>query len=113
MWKAFDSSETFLEALKLSQSGHNSFAIFKHSSSCGFSAIAKRRFEMNFPQGIPIYLLIVQQQRGLSNQVAEELDVVHESPQLLFIENGACTYSENHLAISASELSSRISPMNG
>ncbi len=108
MWKAFDSSVAFTETLKLSQLEHHSFVIFKHSSSCGFSAIAKRRFEMNFPQGVPIYLLVVQQQRDLSNQVAEEFNIRHESPQLLLIENGVCTYSESHMAISAKELSSRI-----
>jgi bacillithiol system protein YtxJ len=41
---------------------------------------------------------------SLSNKVAEQFDVHHESPQILIIRNGSCVYDESHLGISVREI---------
>ena len=74
--------------------------IFKHSTRCGTSALAKGRLDKNAtPPGIDFYYLDVIGDRGISNLVSEEFNVYHESPQVLLIKDGKCVYDESHIGI--------------
>jgi bacillithiol system protein YtxJ len=42
--------------------------------------------------------------RSLSNKIAEDLNVYHESPQILLLQNGECVYDESHMAIRMDDL---------
>ena len=42
--------------------------------------------------------------RVISDKVAEIFNEQHESPQVLVIKNGTCTYSESHLGITMNDL---------
>lgn len=68
------------------QTGDSDFGmIYKHSSTCSVCHAALAvldQFEKSYPD-IPIAMLEVKSQRELSNQIAAEYDVSHESPQLL------------------------------
>ena len=60
--------------------------IFKHSSRCGVSSMVKKRFENQLiEKGLGFYYLHIQTHRCLSNWLAEELNIRHESPQLIVI----------------------------
>lgn len=75
--------------------------IYKHSSACGISSMVKYRLERNAPPSdIEFYFLDILKFRSLSNHVAAELMVNHESPQVLLIKNARCVYEESHLGIS-------------
>jgi bacillithiol system protein YtxJ len=80
--------------------------IFKHSTRCSISMMAKRRFELdwnNLPDNMSLYFLDLIQHRELSNQVAQIFDVHHESPQLLLIKDGECILDLSHSEISVDE----------
>lgn len=74
--------------------------IFKHSTRCGTSSLAKGRLEKATPpEGIDFYYLDLIAYRSISNRVAEDFRVHHESPQILLIKNGDCVYEESHISI--------------
>ncbi|MEO8886505.1 MAG: bacillithiol system redox-active protein YtxJ [Mucilaginibacter sp.] len=85
--------------------------IFKHSTRCSISMMAKRRFELdwdNLPENMPLYFLDLIQHRELSNQIAQLFHVHHESPQLLLIKDGECVLDQSHSDISVDETLSVI-----
>lgn len=80
--------------------------IFKHSTRCSISMMAKRRFELDWedlPKEMPLYFLDLIQYRNLSNQVAEVFHIHHESPQLLLIKDGECILDQSHGEISVED----------
>jgi bacillithiol system protein YtxJ len=86
--------------------------IFKHSTRCSISMMAKRRFELDWdslPEEIPLYFLDLIQYREISNQIAQLFQVYHESPQLLLIKDGECILDQSHGGISVDEALSVIS----
>lgn len=74
--------------------------IFKHSTRCSISHMAKNRLERSTQPGeAEFYFLDLIQHRSLSNKIAQDFDVYHESPQVLLIKNGECVYDESHSGI--------------
>lgn len=107
-WILLESAEQ-LQQIKQNQ-GYS--LIFKHSTRCSTSMMAKRRFELdwdNLPKNISLYFLDLIQYRELSNQVAQLFQVHHESPQLLLIKDGECILDLSHGEISVDEALAEIS----
>ena len=79
--------------------------IFKHSSRCAISGVAKSRLERSerFPNA-DFYFLDLIKFRFLSDKIADDFVVYHESPQVLIIRNGECIYDESHSAINMDEI---------
>jgi bacillithiol system protein YtxJ len=83
--------------------------IFKHSTRCSISSMALNRMEQaDQPANIDFYYLDLIQYRPISQQIAELFSVYHESPQVLLIKDGNCTYSETHMGISMGELIEQV-----
>lgn len=83
--------------------------IYKHSTRCHISAMAMNRLEREqAPDNIKFYYLDVIARRPVSNKVAELFHVQHESPQLLLIQDGECTYEESHNGIRMDELAEQV-----
>ncbi len=62
--------------------------------------MAKNRIERSqAPEDIPFYILDLIKFRSISNKIAQEFHVHHESPQVLIIVNGECVYNESHSGI--------------
>lgn len=79
--------------------------IFKHSTRCSISSVAKSRLERaSAPQHAAFYYLDLLSHRSLSNSIAERFSVEHESPQILVIKNGKCVYDESHMGIDMEEI---------
>lgn len=79
--------------------------IFKHSTRCSISSMAKSRLERaKSPDNAAFYYLDLIKYRGISNKIAEDYSVHHQSPQVLLIKNGECVYEETHNGISMDEL---------
>jgi bacillithiol system protein YtxJ len=79
--------------------------IFKHSTRCSTSAMVLNRIERSaLPDNIDFYFLDLISHRAVSNKIAEDFHVFHESPQILLIKNGECIYDESHMGIDASEI---------
>ncbi len=93
-----------LEAIK-TESAQKPVVIFKHSIRCSISSMAKGRLERaQMPEGIDFYYLDLISNRALSNKVAEEFNVHHESPQVLVIKDGQCIYDESHNGIDMQDI---------
>lgn len=97
-------NEQDLKALK-TKSADKTQVIFKHSTRCNISSMAKNRLERNIsPEGLDFNFLDLVANRALSHKVAEEFLIEHESPQVLVIKNGECIYDESHSGISMDDI---------
>jgi bacillithiol system protein YtxJ len=71
--------------------------IFKHNTTCPISKGVRSRFEEeadSLPDVQSVYFIDLLAHRNISDAIAEEFDVEHQSPQLLLIKDGTCTYNE-------------------
>ena len=108
-WHPLNNEEQLLDLIAASE--QEACLIFKHSTSCSISALAKARLERSWdfaPAQIMPYYLDLLSFRALSNQVAAQFGVSHESPQVLLIRNGHCVYDESHLGISVEGLAQAL-----
>src|SRR5476649_2542655 len=106
-WNLLESAEQVSEIKK--KPGYS--LIFKHSTRCPISSMAKRRFELDWdslPENLPLYFLDLIKYRDISNQVAQAFHIHHESPQLLLIKDGECVLDQSHGGISFDETVSEI-----
>lgn len=79
--------------------------VFKHSATCPVSAAAHREIEHYVSLNrLPVYKVVVQEQRELSTQIAEVTKIKHESPQVLVIDDGKVLTHYSHWDIEASKL---------
>lgn len=79
--------------------------IFKHSTRCSISSMAKSRLERaSAPAGVDFYYLDLIKHRNISQKIADVFDVSHESPQVLLIKNSECIYDESHSGISMDDI---------
>jgi bacillithiol system protein YtxJ len=106
-WNILTTEEQFTSLLKKSFTSPQ--VIFKHSTRCAVSSTAKHRLEKNeSPSHINFHFLDLIACRSLSNKIAEDLNVYHESPQVLLIQNGKCTYDESHIAIRMEDILAEV-----
>lgn len=92
-------NESDLEALVI-KSQDLPQVIFKHSTRCSISALALNRLGSCQMQA-DFHILNVIANRNLSNLVGEKFGVIHQSPQLLIIDNGKCFFNASHFEISS------------
>jgi len=82
------------------------FVFLKHSTTCPISHAAYTEF-LAFAsayENVPLYFLQVQDDRELSNYIAEKTAIKHESPQLFIFENGEAVYNTSHFSIKKDEI---------
>ncbi len=103
-WTTLSTKEQLLEFEK--EGGL--FLIFKHSTRCSISAVAKDRLERISKEGLPILYLDLIRFRELSNFIAEYYQVEHQSPQVIFIKNKKAMGDLTHMAISSSSVDRAI-----
>ena len=97
-------NEAQLNAI-VEESKQQPVVIFKHSTRCSISSMAKGRLERaEEPAGVKFYYLDLIAHRDISNKIAENFHVHHESPQVLLLKNGECVYDESHNGIDMREI---------
>ncbi|MEO6404003.1 MAG: bacillithiol system redox-active protein YtxJ [Ferruginibacter sp.] len=102
-WLKLENNSTLEEIYKKSKEKPQ--VIFKHSTRCSISSMAKSRLERSpMDENIDFYYLDLIAHRDISRKIADEMDVYHESPQVLVIKDGICVYDESHSGISMSEI---------
>ena len=85
------------------------FLVFKHSTRCSISSMAKSRFERNFDlNDLQVFYLDLISYRSISDQLAVDFNVEHQSPQLLFVQKGDCTYHASHNAIDPEAIKAKL-----
>jgi bacillithiol system protein YtxJ len=106
--------EKQLDELK-EQSAQKVQLIFKHSTRCSISAMALERLERGWRpelnESIQAYYLDLINYRPLSDLIAEKFEVRHESPQVLLIHKGDCSFDSSHFQISMDAISLAIKKM--
>ncbi|WP_086047759.1 bacillithiol system redox-active protein YtxJ [Hugenholtzia roseola] len=110
-WQPLTSLADLEQAKNLSQ--QHPIVIFKHSTECPVSASALRRLEQGWLQDeenskITIFYLDLLRYRNLSNLIADDFEVKHESPQILVITEGRAAAHLSHHQISYPALQEAI-----
>lgn len=78
--------------------GEKSFFVFKHSTRCSISSMALRRFEKEYSSSdnvVPLFLDLLKH-RELSNEIERITGIIHQSPQLIFIDKKKVLYHASH-----------------
>lgn len=79
--------------------------IFKHSTRCSISVMAKSRLDTGWDlENVEPWYLDLLSYRNVSNAVASQLGVLHESPQAILLKDGLVIHESSHNAISLGEL---------
>lgn len=94
---------------EISDSSHESpVLIFKHSTRCNISSMAKGRLDNSELENNQVFLLDLIAHRDISNEIAQRFQVHHESPQILLIRKGECPYAESHSGIMLDEIEEQL-----
>ena len=101
-------SSSEFEAL-LETSIEKPVVLYKHSCMCGVSFMAQREVKRFFEQsGLPVFELVVQNSRALSNSISTKLGIRHESPQAILLYQKKPFYNTSHGGIQAERLGAAV-----
>lgn len=79
--------------------------LYKHSRICPTSARMEQEVAtLDQPNDPPVYHIVVQDARPVSDAVADRFGVRHESPQVLVVYEDAVLHDASHGRISAEDL---------
>jgi len=96
-WKELNSINDLETALKASH--EHPVALFKHSTRCSVSLMAKKSIERFWDLDIDAYYLDLIAHRDVSNSIAEQLEIHHQSPQMFLVKDGKSIYNASHGSI--------------
>ncbi len=89
----------------LERSRDETVFILKHSTICPISSSAKNQVNGFIKEtGATVYLVIVQEQRNLSAEIADRLGVTHQSPQVICVKDGSAVGDYSHYDITKANL---------
>jgi bacillithiol system protein YtxJ len=85
--------------------------LFKHSTRCWVSSrsLAEVKKFLAESAEVPVYLIDVIADRVLSREVAERLDVWHQSPQAILVEDGRVVWHASHSQVTEQALAEAVS----
>lgn len=109
-WKSVTEKEHFYTLLE--NSAAKPQIIFKDSTTCGISAHAKYRLESGFEHiadKADFHYLDLLTFRAISNLIAQELKVTHQSPQIILLKNKQVIYTSSHHAIDPAIIAKQLS----
>lgn len=81
--------------------------LYKHSTTCPISAHANKHMQQ-LAETLPVYRVVVQDQRQLSAQLAEQLDVRHHTPQAIVVFEGEARADLSHGSVTADKLQTAV-----
>jgi bacillithiol system protein YtxJ len=83
--------------------------LFKHSNTCPISSTAYAEFQAYLAEeDIPAAVIVVQEDRPVSNEVAERYQIKHESPQIFLLEDGAVKWHTSHWKITKASIAEAV-----
>ena len=101
-WHKIESEEDLEQALE--HSIEKPIVIFKHSTRCIISKTVLKNFENEAEnsntENIDFYYLDLLNYRNISNEIAEQFNITHQSPQVILIKNEEAIYNASHDGIS-------------
>lgn len=96
-WKNLNSISDLDDAIEASYK--QSVALFKHSTRCSVSLMAKKNIERFWDLDIDAYYLDLIAHRDVSNAIADQLNIQHQSPQMILVKDGQVLYNASHGSI--------------
>lgn len=99
-FKEITSSQEFAELLD--ESCQRKIIIFKHSTTCPISSAAYQEvksFLQDSKEDVWVVMIKVIESRPVSNQVANDLNVKHQSPQVLLLSNRKAVWQASHQSV--------------
>lgn len=110
-WREITTENEWQTALVASS--ERPFLVLKHSTTCPVSANALREFEdylQKYSSDQMDYLLVkVIESRPVSNLIAEDTNVKHASPQIIYIKDQEPIWNSSHWAITEEHIHAVLS----
>ena len=83
--------------------------LFKHSTTCPISAKAHEEFQAFVKDtNTSAAIVLVIEDRPVSNQIAEHFGIKHESPQIFLLEDGQVHWNTSHWKITRETLKEAV-----
>jgi len=104
-WQFLNSVEQIATIIESSKT--NPQIIFKYSTRCGISSMVLNQFEKDNKElndDFDFHFLNLIKYRNVSNLIASQFNIRHESPQLLVISNGRVVKHSSHGSINNIDL---------
>lgn len=106
-WHPLTSMEQLQELVNKSEQRPQ--VIYKHSIRCSISSVVKSRLEKEeAPEDADFHYLDLITYRPVSNAIAQQFGVHHESPQVLVISKGKSVYDDSHMAINMDDIVEQV-----
>lgn len=108
-WKELTSDDSVTELIR--RSHEKTQLIYKHSETCGVCLISKEQMEKvagEIGSTTDLYVVNVIEQRPISNAIARELEIRHESPQVILLKEGKVLWSGSHWDVTAGNIRSAL-----
>lgn len=108
-WEKLESTQDLSDAIELSKS--KAVVLFKHSTRCGISMEAKERIESSWDKigGLCSFqYLDLLNYRDVSSKIAEQLNVVHQSPQIIIVFREKVVHQASHGSITGETLEKEL-----
>ncbi len=84
----------------LAHSYREPILLFKHSRWCGIShRVREKVLQVAAARSVPVYEVVVQAARPISDAIARRLGIRHETPQTFVIYQGQVVFHASHYAI--------------
>jgi len=104
-WKLIETENDFDMAIEKSNS--TTVIVFKHSTRCPVSSMAKRQLERDWTHSeekVETYFLDLIRYRDISNYIAIKSQVIHQSPQMIVFKNKEVIHHASHHEINANSI---------
>lgn len=102
IWHKIESENDLNAAIE--NSNIKNVVIFKHSTRCIISKTVLKNFENEAEnsntENLDFYYLDLLNYRNISNEIAEQFNITHQSPQVILIKNEKAVYNASHDGIS-------------
>lgn len=83
--------------------------LFKHSTVCPISTAAYDEFQAYIQEtGVPAAVILVREDRPVSNEVEQRFGIKHESPQIFVLEDGQVKWHTSHWKITKQAIAEAI-----
>ena len=87
------------------QSKEKPVLLFKHSLTCPISAGVHQEISS---ADADINVVIMQQARNVSDEIAKRTGIRHESPQAIVLKNGEVVYHASHYDVTANDVNAKL-----
>ena len=95
----------------IAASHHKPVAIFKHSTLCSISSAAKHQLETGWNEvenAADLFYLDLLAYRSVSDAIAQQFNVQHQSPQVILLNHGKVIWHASHGNITLQALQQAI-----